>query len=780
MQQPKATEWNRDRLVWLTLVLALSVGLICYLLVYWSTPVQLLLLGVALVLEMRCATLPVFGIFSSSPALVLGAGMISEVGPAVGFAICCLVLIGRLLFIKRWQWWPGICEALCQLTALGASLGALALMPEMAHAISWPFALLLYFAVTECQNFAVTLSFDPLAKPSWDQANRSLRFANCCVALMGTAVASLFQLHAFLWLLVVPALGLIQELVQERLRLGTARRELDLLERLSSATSACHSAGDCFHLALGILTSSLTAQSVAFFHSPDLELGSLRAEVWQSPFAKRLEMRQGKEMMVDRAFKLNEPVLYAKEYGRQRIFEGEEVAAAYPLAGHGALYVGRVQGAFSLEEQQFLTGFIQRLSLALLMCQQRQVKERALQSMSQAKVALENELGLLACLLDGSRKFSTTLKASELLTELQLLLERNIAHHAGEVWLDPSGPSHRWGAPSVDACRELIRTVVNTGRPVAFLNFETSPLKELAGKYASALCVPIASESQVHGGILLLSHRINGFAAEQQQLLWALGYSLAASLTNARLFADVVQARQALEKSQVQLVHASKLNAIGEIAAGVAHEINSPLGAVVVTLELLQTVLPPEQAKNIERLERAQQSLAQARQIVSKLLVYSRRASSRVELVALDELVNDTFILFGASWAHNGFEVVNQVPPNLQGLCKPSEMQQVLVHLVNNASDACMQQPTERRTVVISARSSPDAVVLDVTDQGCGIPAEDQQRIFEPFVTSKAPGQGAGLGLSVCKEIVESVQGRIAVESQLGKGSRFSVFLKRK
>jgi two-component system NtrC family sensor kinase len=780
LHQPKATKWNRDRLVWLTLVLTLSVGLIGYLLVYWSNPVVLMFLAAALVLEMRCATLPVFGIFSSSPALVLGAATIPVIGPAIGFWICCLVLLARLLFINRWHWWPGICEALCQLTALGVSLGALALMPEIVRPISWSFTLLLYFAVTEGLNFAVALSFDPLAKPAWEQAHRSLRFASFCVAAIGLAVGSIFQIDPWLWLLLLPALGLIQELVQERLRLGTARRELDLLERLSSATSACQSPGDCFQLALGILTSALSVQSVAFFYSPEHELSSLRAEVWQSPFAKRLEMRQGKEMMVDRAFKLSEPVLYTKEYGRQRIFEGEEVAAAYPLAGQGALYVGRVQGAFSLEEQQFLTGFTQRLSLALLMCQQRQAKETALQSMSQAKVALEHELGLLACLLDGSRKFSATLKANELLAELQSLLERNLSHHAGEVWLDPSGPSHRWGAPSVDACRELVRTVVNTGRPVAVLNFETSPFKGMAGKYASALCVPIASESQVHGGILLLSHRINGFAAEQQQLLWAIGYSLAAALTNARLFSDVVQARQALEKSQVQLVHASKLNAIGEIAAGVAHEINSPLGAVVVTLELLQTVWPPEQTKNLERLERAQQSLAQARQIVSKLLVYSRRASSRVELVALDELVKDTFILFGASWAHNDFEVVNQVPPDLQVMCKASEMQQVVVHLVNNASDACSQQSIERRTVVISARGLAEEVVLDVTDQGCGIAAEDLQRIFEPFVTSKAPGQGAGLGLSVCKEIVESVQGRITVESQLGKGSRFSVFLKRK
>jgi C4-dicarboxylate-specific signal transduction histidine kinase len=778
LHQPKSTKWNRARLVWLTLVLALSVGLTGYLVVYWSTPVNLVFLAAALVLEIRCACLPVFGIFTSSPAIILGAGMVSSIGPVVAFGICGLVVLSRLLFLNRWQWWPGICEALCQLTALGASLGALALMPGTIPAASWTVALLFYFAVNESLGFGIALGFDPLAKPAWEQAHRSLRFANFCVALAGTAVASLFLLHHFAWLLLVPGLGLIQELVQERLRLGTARRELVQLERLSNATAPCQSAGDCFQLALGILTSSLTVRSVAFFCSPEQELASLRPEVWQSPFAKRLEMRQGREMMVDRAFKLSEPVLYSKVYGSQRIFEGEEVGVAYPLAGQGALYVGRVQGAFSLEEQQFLTGFAQRLSLALLMCQQRQAKEKALHLMSQAKVALEHEVGLLACLLDGSRKFSATLKASELLSELQSLLERNLTHHAGEVWLDPSGPSHRWGAPSVDACRELVSTVVNSGRPVAVLNFETSPFKGLAGKYASALCVPIASESQVHGGILLLSHRVSGFAAEQQQLLWALGYSLAAALTNARLFSDVVQARRALEKSQVQLVHASKLNAIGEIAAGVAHEINSPLGAVVVTLELLQTVLPPEQVKNLERLERAQQSLAQARQIVSKLLLYSRRASSRVELVPLDELVKDTFILFGASWANNDFEVVNQVPPNLHGMCKASEMQQVVVHLVNNASDACRQLPVERRTVVVSARGLENEVVLEVSDQGCGIAPDHLERIFEPFVTSKAQAQGAGLGLSVCREIVQSVQGRISVESQLDKGSRFSVFLK--
>jgi signal transduction histidine kinase len=759
-----------NRIGWL-LRLALGAGLVAFLKVYGHSPLDLVMLAAVLGLELRCAALPAFSVFSANVALLLGLTLGAAVDKEIALGISALALLLRLVYFQRWRSGPGVWESLADGAALGLCLGFLPARPAL---ISWVVAPLAHCLLAQVFRFPISLSLDPTARVGWERANRSLWSVQLVTALTATVVAVLSQWHSFAWLLLVPGLALLQELVQERLSLNRARRELSLLEKLSQDAAATPSVGQCFQVALRVLSSSFACQSAVFFQGSSQNPSTLRALAYQTPFAHRLE--SGLEPLVGRAFRLGEPVLYTGP-SESRVFEGEEVAVALPLGDQGVLYVGRPQGPFLLEEHQFLVGFAQRVSLALLLGQQRQAREKELQAAHQARAALEQEVGWMACLLEGSRKFSASLVSHDLLSELQTLLQANLPHEAGEVWLDPSGPECGWGSAAIGAAREILSSVVTSGKPLRVHQLAESPFGESAEGYASALCVPIASESQVHGGILLVARRPQAFSMEQQQLLWALAYSLGAALTNARFYSDVVQARQELEKYQVQLVYASKLNAIGEVAAGVAHEINSPLGAVVMSLELVENQLAPDQAKSRERLQRALHSLAQARDIVSKLMVYGQQTSGQLESLSLAELVHDTYRLFGATWSEPGVEVLREVPPEVRARCKRVEMQQILVHLVKNASRACAGLPPERSKVRISARLVESGAVLEVTDAGCGISADDLERIFEPFVTGATPGQGGGLGLALCKQLAASTQGRLVVQSKVAEGSRFSVIL---
>jgi signal transduction histidine kinase len=245
----------------------------------------------------------------------------------------------------------------------------------------------------------------------------------------------------------------------------------------------------------------------------------------------------------------------------------------------------------------------------------------------------------------------------------------------------------------------------------------------------------------------------------------------------ARHFNDMIaRARERLFAMQRDLSHAERLALSGRIVAEVAHEVGTPLHSVMGHLELLREDLPPASvSETIERRLRVIESqLGRLREIIDRLLDLTRRSPQTAVPVDLNGLVQETIELVRPALAAAQLELKVQLDPRaprLSGL--RSELQQVLLNLLTNALDAT----SPGGVIHVATRAHGGEVELEVADTGCGIPAPELKRIFEPFVTTKEPHRGTGLGLFICGQLVHDHGGRIDVVSEPGRGSLFRVTL---
>lgn len=227
------------------------------------------------------------------------------------------------------------------------------------------------------------------------------------------------------------------------------------------------------------------------------------------------------------------------------------------------------------------------------------------------------------------------------------------------------------------------------------------------------------------------------------------------------------------EKKQMeqQIAQADKLAALGELSAGVAHEINNPLGIILGYTQLLLKQ-DSEFAEDLKTIER---HVKNCKTVVSDLLSFSRKGTSKVAQVDINTII-DGVVKFLSN--HSDFRNIDMVQHLSNGtplfvIGNEQELAQVLVNLLINACHAC----DKKGQVVLSTESDTTTVYIHVEDNGKGIEEKDMQRIFDPFFTTKPVGQGTGLGLSVGYGIIKRHQGDISVKSKLGKGSTFTIKL---
>ncbi len=236
---------------------------------------------------------------------------------------------------------------------------------------------------------------------------------------------------------------------------------------------------------------------------------------------------------------------------------------------------------------------------------------------------------------------------------------------------------------------------------------------------------------------------------------------------------DVTDRRRAEEA----LRQSEKLAIMGELLAGVAHELNNPLSVVLGRTALLRRVASggPTEA-HAEKIGRAAEQCAR---IVRSFLTLARQSPPERQEVAFAQVVKEAVELLGYQLRVDGIDVTLDLAEDLPVLwADASQLHQVIVNLVVNAHHAMRSAAPPRRLALV-ARADParQHVRLEARDTGPGIPLEIQARIFEPFFTTKPPGQGTGLGLSLCRGIVESHGGSIRVESQPGQGASFAIEL---
>jgi two-component system NtrC family sensor kinase len=224
-------------------------------------------------------------------------------------------------------------------------------------------------------------------------------------------------------------------------------------------------------------------------------------------------------------------------------------------------------------------------------------------------------------------------------------------------------------------------------------------------------------------------------------------------------------------------VQAAKLAAVGEMAAGIAHELNNPLTSVTGFAELVMDDLPQD-AESRADLELVLREARRARDVVRRLLDFARQSESTRARASLNDVVRDVVALTRHLIHTNGVELKLNITEDLPWvLMDENQIKQVLLNLVHNALQAMPDGGEMEITTLPAPRLARDGVVVTVRDTGVGIPIEDQARIFEPFYTTKGDQGGTGLGLSVTYGIVTDHGGQIEVASQVGVGSIFSVWL---
>jgi PAS domain S-box-containing protein len=287
----------------------------------------------------------------------------------------------------------------------------------------------------------------------------------------------------------------------------------------------------------------------------------------------------------------------------------------------------------------------------------------------------------------------------------------------------------------------------------------------------SELSVPIRIGDEIVGVLDVQSPQPNAFDENDVMVLETLASQIAIAVENARLFTEAQTTLRQLKKTQAQLVQSAKLAAIGELAAGVAHEINNPLTSILGFAELASWELAPD-APGREELEIILAEAKRTRDIVRNLLDFARQTKPLTEMADVNHVLRQTLALVRAHVGKNGVIVKEQYAPDLGRIpLDVSRIKQVFLNLITNAAHAM----PEGGTLTVSTAQVKDQVTVSIADTGRGIPSQDRKRIFEPFFTTKP--SGTGLGLSVSLGIVQQHEGRIEVESQVGKGSTFTVWL---
>lgn len=254
-----------------------------------------------------------------------------------------------------------------------------------------------------------------------------------------------------------------------------------------------------------------------------------------------------------------------------------------------------------------------------------------------------------------------------------------------------------------------------------------------------------------------------------------------AFLISGQLVKRIARLDSEKEVMNQQIVETGKLASIGELAAGIAHEINNPVAIMVEEAGWIQDLLSEgiDKADNFEEFKRALDQIQtqghRCKGITHKLLSFARKTDSRVETLQLNEFVNEVVDLLSQKFKYANIDVDVQLEPDLPAIqASATEIQQVLMNILQNAVYA-MEKTGGKITILTGADDRN--ISVSITDTGPGIPPDNMARIFDPFFTTRPVGKGTGLGLSICYGIINKMGGRIDVQSKLDEGTTFTIVL---
>jgi PAS domain S-box-containing protein len=338
--------------------------------------------------------------------------------------------------------------------------------------------------------------------------------------------------------------------------------------------------------------------------------------------------------------------------------------------------------------------------------------------------------------------------------------------------------------------------------------------------FRSLIFVPLISKDQVIGVLSFRSLVSKAYTDRDVRLAESIGTQIAGAIDNAQLFTERKLAEEELKKAygalkatQAQLIQSEKMASIGQLAAGIAHEINNPAGFIISNLDILnkyigritpifqryvqlETSLAQYQIPELSHLTREIKDLRdhsamdhiltdlpqivseslegthRIKKIVNDLRTFSHAEAIEPKYAFVNDLLDFSLNLIWNEIKHKA-EVVKEYSDVPKLFCYPQQLRQVFLNILKNA----VQAIEKRGKIIIKTYEKNNNIFIEIIDTGCGIPEELQNRIFEPFFTLKEVGKGTGLGLSIVYGIIKKHKGDITVKSKIGEGTNFIIKL---
>jgi signal transduction histidine kinase len=577
------------------------------------------------------------------------------------------------------------------------------------------------------------------------------------------------------------------EQAQEQTNLKKSR---ELLGQLADMMPHNPSVKDVLQRVLWLARQIDWADSAAIFLA---EAEKLKAVVFRSPYHQRLTRDSPlgiQEPLVLRALHEGNPVKLSEEDRQDsHVFTEETSAIAIPIQNYGVLYMGRRTGEpFAESTLKDLVALCQQAHFALMVARL-SGSRRALEfEEAESRQIAENLLNSVSTIVEVMSEILALTEPEDVLTKTGDNLHRVAdfefwAIAAGEpadtdrLEYFLTGPTQHSDLDQ-EAVRHLSKIGIDSGRTLSFMNMDRLSLPQPSPHIKSILICPMLADGQTIGCLTLGSVR-PCFSRHERELLSTLALQVGSHFWNLHLHHQVSEAHESLKQSQAQLIQSSKMAAVGQLAAGVAHELNTPLGAMSLAIEGAVRVFEKKPDRALSRLERALKSGNQLREIVAKLLHYSKKTDSEGQETDLNNVVSDALNLIGHQLRLDGIEVETELAELPLILVNHNEIQQVMINLLTNAKDAILAKGEGEPSLRARTYTTDDTVALAVQDNGTGMDSKTRERAFEPFYTTKEVGHGTGLGLSVTKEIVERNGGMIDVQSTPGEGTTITLKFQR-
>jgi two-component system NtrC family sensor kinase len=280
------------------------------------------------------------------------------------------------------------------------------------------------------------------------------------------------------------------------------------------------------------------------------------------------------------------------------------------------------------------------------------------------------------------------------------------------------------------------------------------------------------------GVMNIASHDLRQFSRQDVELLTSIGNQIGVALDNARLFHDLTKAYEDLATAKAHLFQSAKLSAIGEFAAGIAHEIRNPLTTIIGDAQLLMADLRPGQPE-YESLKAIERSGQRASKVIGNLLSFSRQEEYELTPIQINKSIDSALSLISYQIERANVSIVKDLAAGLPLVsASPHHLEEAWINLLLNARDSIPARRKGEIRITSRLDGSGKAVQVLISDTGIGIPKANLDRVFEPFFTTKDVDKGTGLGLYITyKTIVDRHNGLIELASEEGKGTTVTVTL---